>query len=309
MCRILISTKIIIASLLLVNVAIAADKNYDTVELKEFTSIDLHLVPDLGTRLIFPFIIDDPTHKPPFAMKMTNGSLFETSFDQQQEALGQNSMVINARAPKSGGVPMGMLSDLFLSVDGYNISIRLHMTGNMDKHRQNIVFTLSDEQRLTLIERQVEARVQQALGELARKEQQLDRRTESIAISNMGVIAMHKPRITHLKERLKNTVVTGERIDIVAQAFRNYKDQYYMLEFDIDNKSTKSLSVDSLDVYSVSKQAQEPIAVSFHCDENHIIDADSVKRCLAITSDPLLLRAAKLELQVSTSLGALSGTL
>lgn len=281
--------------------------HYREVPLKEFTSLDLYLAPDVGTRLIFPFVLDDPAHKPAFYMKNTNGTQIKTSLDQADHINGQNSLVVFLVPPDAGGPIPRMLSDLFLSVDGYNISIRLHTTDQLNKHAQNIVFTISDAERFALIERQVAARLEQATQMLDKRQQQLEDQSKSMAVSNMGVIALHTPKITRLKERLKNNLLTGERVDLLLNAFRNYEDQYYMLDFSIDNQGPKALMIESLLLLSLSKQAQEPIDTSWYCQQDQAIQPDSETQCLVITTDPMLLRAKKLKLTIGTNFGVLAG--
>lgn len=279
--------------------------HYKRLSLSEYTNLDLYIVPDLGTRLIFPFVLTNEAHEPHFTHKLTNGSYFKLT--KENEIIGQNNFVIYFTPPAEGGQVGNILADLFISVDGYNVSIRLHTTDRLSKHTRNVVFDISEEERNGMVERQVAYQLDKATKELAEKELRLNERAQRLSDANMGIIAMYEPKVNKIKERFKNKLLTGEQVDLIAESFRNYNDQFYMLEFTVDNSSPKNLSIESVSVRSVSDETEESLDVSYYCDKGQEIGADKETRCFVISSNAKLIEAEKIGLQVDTNRGVLRG--
>ena len=67
------------------------------VPLTEFTRLTLDIVPDYGTQLVFPFVLDDAL-EPALEINNTNKVGFSAAHQE-----GQNTILVTANTPTAGG--------------------------------------------------------------------------------------------------------------------------------------------------------------------------------------------------------------
>src|SRR5690606_3901227 len=84
------------------------------VDLKENTMLNLEVMPDAGTQLVFPFELDNPDLLPTLKIRLTNPNGFSVPTEPSQvEALlkGQNTITIEGKANPNdpGAVYLGNL--------------------------------------------------------------------------------------------------------------------------------------------------------------------------------------------------------
>src|SRR5690606_37676766 len=127
---------------------------FKEVELKEFTSLQLQILPDAGTQLIFPFLLDNPDLLPSLKVQLTNANGFLVPTEQKDiEVLlkGQNTLSIMGKAnPEAPGAIY--LGNLFISIGGYNLSIGLRTTFDITEHVSNIIFRVDEQAREHMVE-------------------------------------------------------------------------------------------------------------------------------------------------------------
>ncbi|KAF0190538.1 MAG: Uncharacterized protein FD165_2619 [Gammaproteobacteria bacterium] len=188
------------------------------VALQEFTTITIDLVPDLGTRLVFPFVLDE-TGKDgaiPFTMNITN-PVFHA--DRQP---GRNIVVITAPPPADGGDMSGYLGDLFISVAGYNITARLRTVKDWRKQYDDVVFDLSEDDRQRLVDDEVRRRSGVIEEEFRRKQADLDKEAERRALAKVGYLAMQGARESRVREKAKQVFPNGDQLVLYVDTVRGY---------------------------------------------------------------------------------------
>ncbi|HFE37502.1 MAG TPA: hypothetical protein ENK06_03650, partial [Gammaproteobacteria bacterium] len=93
------------------------------IELQAFTQFTLDMVPDLGTRFIFPFVLDEESDNIPFTLKMTNPVF------THQRVPGRNFFVVElppmSQPNTTNPVSPVYLGNLFINAGGYNITVLL----------------------------------------------------------------------------------------------------------------------------------------------------------------------------------------
>ncbi|MCP5007563.1 MAG: hypothetical protein GY941_27055, partial [Planctomycetes bacterium] len=104
------------------------------VELKQFTQLNVQLVADLGTRFIFPFILDEADDLVPFTLDITNPLFISTRHT------GRNSFTVEVDPPAEGGQLPTYLGNMFITAAGYNISVVLSTTNSLKNHVSDYQF-------------------------------------------------------------------------------------------------------------------------------------------------------------------------
>ena len=121
-----------------------------TVKLEPLTKLELHLVPDLGTRFVFPFKLDEQSETIPFTLKATN-PLFQTKREP-----GRNYFVVSlppeGLQPNANGLYPTYIGNLILNAGGFNITVLLKSTNNIKEHVSDVVFEYGKAEKQKLID-------------------------------------------------------------------------------------------------------------------------------------------------------------
>ncbi|MDH5647370.1 MAG: hypothetical protein OEZ01_15275, partial [Candidatus Heimdallarchaeota archaeon] len=208
------------------------------VDLNEFTKLVVELVPDLGVNIVFPFTLDSSKHKPPFIQRVTNKNIFNVS--ENKEIAGQNYITITVNKPADGGFVFDKhtyVGNLFLSVDGYHVSIVLKTTTNIKKHYTDIILMPSDKDRHYLIEKEVEHVRKAQIEEYKKKIEKLDERAVSMALAQVGSILLEKPQKKNIKEELRGKISNGETVTLFVDKLLIYQD-YVMMLYEVYNNTS-----------------------------------------------------------------------
>lgn len=132
----------------------AFDGRVEEIELREHTQFTLMLVPRLGTRLVFPFLLDDANLKPPLNYKLTNAADFSVTRSLELLA-GQNVFLITCADKEKG------IGKLYMSIGGYNLAINLVISNQVKDHISDIFLVLGEDDRSFLINHEIEKTKQQ----------------------------------------------------------------------------------------------------------------------------------------------------
>ena len=224
-----------------------AEPRAKSVELHKRTTLTVYVVPDLGTRFSFPFILDEQDSYVPFTLNITN-----PAFVNGREK-GRNYFVITAPVRSEGS----MLGNVFVSVAGYEISVELRTTNDLSKHYSDIVFTLTSEAREELIQQSIAQRTAALEQEYKKKFEELDAAAEQKAIARVGRLAIMKPDIKRIKEESRLKLPNGDSIVLYVDQVVNY-DPYSIYLFNVEADSgSKGLTILDAKLFSVDADTKQ----------------------------------------------------
>jgi len=284
------------------------------IPLTEFTKFSVDVVPDLGVRFIFPFLLNENDDIVPFQSVMTNNAVFDidrpgvSKDGQSSKDIPHNMFVLTVKksglcgkdnALCSNGVPEH-LGTLFITAGGYNISIKLRSTGHLKKHYEDIVFQLTIDERTHLINRAVDARMKNIEKKVAEQLQGLDQRVEQKAKAYIGFLAIQTPKEHSIKEEFEPRFKEGGQAVIYLEHILVY-DTYFMLVFEVENKSAFDINVSGLELSQVVNESQSTIEGDLSCEMQW--RPNKINRCVIVTQSRALLEAKKLMLSVATDRG------
>lgn len=242
----LLSTLALCSLLFAINTAYA-EPRAKSVELHKRTTLTVYVVPDLGTRFSFPFILDEQDSYVPFTLNITN-----PAFVNGREK-GRNYFVITAPVRSEGS----MLGNVFVSVAGYEISVELRTTNDLSKHYSDIVFTLTNEAREELIQQSIAQRTAALEQEYKKKFEELDATAEQKAIARVGRLAIKKPDTKRIKEESRLKLPNGDSIVLYVDQVVNY-DPYAIYLFNVEADSgSKGLTILDAKLFSVDADTKQ----------------------------------------------------
>lgn len=242
----LLSYLVLCSFLFAINTAYA-EPRAKSVELHKRTTLTVYVVPDLGTRFSFPFILDEQDSYVPFTLNITN-----PAFVNGREK-GRNYFVITAPVRSEGS----MLGNVFVSVAGYEISVELRTTNDLSKHYSDIVFTLTNEAREELIQQSIAQRTAALEQEYKKKFEELDAAAEQKAIARVGRLAIKKPDTKRIKEESRLKLPNGDSIVLYVDQVVNY-DPYSIYLFNVEADSgSKGLTILDAKLFSVDADTKQ----------------------------------------------------
>lgn len=268
------------------------------VQLQEFTTLTIDIVPDLGTRLVFPFVLDEQPKEGvvPYTMTLTN-KVFKS--DRKN---GRNVLVLTAPPTKDGGDMSGYLGDLFISVAGYNISARLRTVNDWREHYTDIVFELSEADRQTLIDEEVQRRVQALEVEHQRKIEALDNDIDKRALAKVAYLALQTPDQDRVKEKTRAVLANGDRLILTVDSVMGY-DQFSMVPFELEADTMDDLKIlDARLFVQAEKDAPEQLLSTSIQIKRRVEPGERVHGVIA-TERPKLMDYETIKLVVLTDKG------
>ncbi len=277
---------------------------FQDVELKEFTSMEVDLMPDAGTQLIFPFMLDNPDLTPEVKITLTNkdGFAAPTSEGEMKGFLvGQNTITIMGKLSKGavgGGVFLGTL---FVTIGGYHITLSLRTTYDSTKHVTNYVFRMDEEERNFMIENAVKNRLKDLEGTYRKKLDALDSGGGKSTLTALTKISPLKAKTKRIKTRLVYKI-NGAKIETDVSHFTRYGSRYGTLSFTIRNMSDVSFDIGGISFYGSDKDGTEMlIDGEYDCDRP--LDPDSSTSCVFATRDTEFMDYKTLKLVLTTGQG------
>ena len=246
----LISWLACVSLLFAINVANAAPRS-KSVELHKRTFLTVFVVPDLGTRFSFPFILDEQDAYVPFTLNITNPSFVNT------REKGRNYFVITAPARAEGT----MLGNVFVSVAGYEISIELRTTNDLNKQYSDIVFNLTNEAREELIQQSIAQRTAALERDYKKRFEELDAAAEQKAIARVGRLAITKPETKGIKEESRLKLPNGDSVVLYVDQVVKY-DPYSIYLFNVEADSgSKGLTILDAKLFSIDAVTKQVIPI------------------------------------------------
>ena len=228
-----------------------AEPKERSVDLVRRTKLVVYVVPDLGVRFSFPFVLDEQDAYVPFTLRITN-----PGFEQAREK-GRNYFIVTARRDS----PPGMLGNLFMNVAGIEISVELRSTNDLSKHHSDVVFKLTEEAREDLIQKSIAQRTAVLDQEHRKRMEEIDALGEQMAIAHVARLATTKPKIKKVKEEGSLKANGGGSITLFVDQAVQY-DKYSIYLFDLegnrDLKDAKILDAKLLEVDADSKM-EKPV--------------------------------------------------
>lgn len=245
------------------------------VPLQEFTRLELELVPQLGTRLTFPFLLTDNRSAVPFHTTLTNSTVFTVSRPVKGDnAIPHNSLVVTV----NGGAGLDgrqYLGNLFISAGGYQITVLLRTTNAKRRHVQDVIFDLTQTERTHLIDEAVKAKLE---AMEATNSTDIDAMARREARRHVARVALEDPRDHAIKEARKKQGVAEVYLDRILEY-----SEYQVLLFEVDNLSAGDLRVQGVQVVDAAGVALDS---HYYCPE--IVSGDRTVECALVTEQVLL---------------------
>lgn len=271
-----------------------------TVTLGEFTKLTLDIVPDLGTRFVFPFVLDEESDYVPFTSKITNPVFVST------REKGRHFFVITLPSPKEGGKMPHYLGNLFVNVAGYNITILLRSTNKTSQHYTDVVFELGDRDRQRLIQDSVEKQMAVVKAEYLQKEKDLDKRAHAIALRQLGKLVLDGGDTDRVAEDKEFELSDGSQAILEVNKLHKYDGfRIFSYEFAYDGVSDKPLNILDVQLFGRKKQDEvDELIPSVYSMSRRLASGDSTKGYIT-TDFPDLNVYQSFQIAVSTNRGNL----
>ncbi|MEK6750544.1 MAG: hypothetical protein AABY83_15300 [Pseudomonadota bacterium] len=280
------------------------------VPLTAQVDIVVDITPDLGTRFTFPFSFDSVVKPdlPPLQVKITN-DIFKSDLaltgGQATITPGRNSFVVTAER-QTGDQYLG---DLFVSIGGYSITVRLRTNNDVAAHYSDIVFDITDAKREELVNDEVQRRMaaihDQAERDKARMEDEIARRAHAEAA---WLSIEDEPTKKRVKEESSTTLTNGDKITLFVDYVHQWPKSLSAVRFEVDADTQKDVKVQSVELYGKSKQGIEQlIPSSYKLSAPRIAAGKSIIGILA-TDINNLFDYDILRVKVTTDLGLVDAT-
>lgn len=277
---------------------VIAEPRINNIDLVRRTLLTVYVVPDLGTRFTFPFILDEQDDHVPFTLHVTN-----PAFVNVREK-GRNYFLITA--PVQGVPDPGkgtMLGNVFVTVAGYEISIELRTTTDLGKHYSDIVFVQTAQAREVLIQKAIRERTAALESEYKNKFAALDKTAEYKAVALVGKLALQKPKTNAIKEEAKLKLPGGDSVVLyVANVVR--LEGYSIFVFEVEaESSSKGLTILDAKLFSLHPDTKFEQALDAAKDvPERVPPARAVKGTMTVL-DSAINPAHLLKLKVVTDKG------
>lgn len=279
---------------LLISVSAAAEPRSKSVELHKRTNLTVYVVPDLGVRLTFPFILDEQDAYVPYTLNMTN-----PAFINKRES-GRNYVVITT----SPATPVNMLGNIFMTVAGFEISVELKTTHDLSKHYSDIVFELTKDAREELIQQSIAQRSAALEQDYKTRVDALDVTAERKALALVGRLAATSPKIKGIKEEGRLKLPDGNKATVYVDKIVRYG-SYSIILFDVEaDMGNKSLTVLDAQLFAVDPATKEARPIEAFRQLPGTLRSNDVGKGELTLLDSSLPAKGALRLQLLTDKGA-----
>lgn len=198
------------------------------VVLTPYTTLTVSIVPGLGTRFIFPFVLDHAGRHVPFTLDLTNPAAFAAHRDP-----GRNFFIVTARP---GAARRRCYGTLYVTVAGYELSIELRTSAERAADYSDVIFALGPQARATAIRRAV-----------ARLDREVAQRTRA----RIGVLALDRPRRRRIEQEARSRLADGGRVALYVRESLSFG-PYTVFVFRLSNGSAaRSLRVENAQLFEI----------------------------------------------------------
>ena len=267
------------------------------VKLETYTTFNVQLVPDLGTRFIFPFVLDETDDLVPFTLDITNPLFISTRHE------GRNSFTIEVDPPKEGGAIPTYLGNLFVTAAGYNLSIVLSTTTDLRQHTSDYIFELSAQAREDLIQQAVSKRTQSLEQAYQDKSAQLDQRAAELALRQVGMLALSDPDSDSIKEESVLELATGEQVTLYLSQVMTYGKRFKLFQYEVTNDTADDLRITDAAILAVDQNGITQKLVGANSIIPRIESGKTVKGVITTDSPLINNDQVSIRLSVVTSAG------
>lgn len=289
----------VICSVLLLTQA-SAKPTSKHVPFTEFTRLTLELVPDYGTQLVFPFVLDGAMEP---ALEINNTNKVGFTAEHQD---GQNTILVTVNTPKAGGPAPDYRGLLFITVGGYRVAIELRTTSKVSKNLAEVIFDLSPEQRDYLISEAVKRRTAQLDQDYQARTASLDDQAEVKALNLVADLAFSRPNTVRVKTAADVTLNDTIPVEVYADKWKIYA-SFAILVFELTNRSPHQISINTASITSIADGGESRVTNgALKC--NKPLKADSKTRCSLTTRNRSIVDADRLTLGVNTDRGNITLT-
>jgi len=290
--KLLSINSVVIALVLCLHTAEAAPrvKNYT---LQNHTTLVVNIVPNLGTRFVFPFVLDESDEYVPFTAELTN-----PAFKYKRDP-GRNSFVVTI--PPQGST--GQTANLYVTVAGYLITIELRVSSEQESYFSDINFELGNAERENLIQLGIKQRTKALEAEYKKKFDELNAASEKKAISLVGVLALTEPKVHRIKEESKIALTNGDNLVLYVDEALTYG-AYTIFTFELSTDGDRGLSILDTKLFSIDPDSKKERPVDAAKDVPDHLSPGVIIHGVITTLDATLNPKEYLKLQVLTSKGA-----
>lgn len=295
------------AGLLLFMLAVSwarADGQYHHYTLEEFTSMELHLVADQATRLIFPFVLSDESFEPRINYSIVPEDVFSVTrvenVQGQPILILENSLTADQVASQFSGDYnyRPVRGQFFLSVAGYNLSIRLTTSAKPDDQLANVVFDLTQEDRQHLINLELERRKEALTQQLEQERSQIRDQAQELALDELMHVVSVSPESNSLRHERRSE---DRNILYYADYVADYDDTYYALHFSLQNDGPATVFIEDIQHYVVNGEDSRRLDGQHSCQGR--LERREEVDCVLITTDASIMSAPRVKAEVVTTDG------
>ena len=287
----------------LTSVSVLAGPKVREVKLGELnTSMVVPVIPDLGVRFVFPFLLNENSSIIPFSVENTNENAFKIN-RPADEKIEHNSFVVTVNIP-AAGFPAEQVyrGTLFIHAGGYLVTVRLETSGDDRKYFDDIVFNFPADKRDYLINEAIDMHTVELEKKYAEKVKGLDLVVKEELKSKLAFVALEKPTHIPFRKSFSKKLENGDRVKIFVDKAISY-DSYDFYVFEIENPNSRSFRIQGIQLGArKAKKDQLKIADNqYYCPKT--IDGDRFYRCAMVTTDQGMKEERWLSMLISTDRG------
>ena len=298
--RILLPLLVTVTSLMVCSSSFAKPSSRD-VDLKELTTLTLKFYPGMGTRFMFPFVLDKDNDYVPYTNNNTNNNVFVPI--QRQE--GRNFFVI---AVPPDHLSKNDVGNMFVTVAGYQISVEMHVAKKQSEHISDIRFTMSEEAKEELIQNAIEQRTKALEQSFSDKFKNLDKQVERRTLGRVGMLALYDPEIEKIKEEGVLKLKNGDEIILFVDEILLYP-QYQIVAFKIENdSSTNHSKIIDAKLFGIDIQSGNKFPLDIAKEIPIRVEARGEANGVVVVNSDVLDKRNKLMLEILTDEGIVKVT-
>lgn len=248
-----------------------------------------------SVKIIFPWILDNYYEEIPYSAYIADTSVFN-----YEHIDGQNYLTIYYSG--KGADFTGEKVDLFVNIAGYHFSFLLNAISDCKRHYSTITLELGDADKLMILSKE-KAKIRKVLrDDFKKKEDELDKRAEKMALKYAGKLAFSKPDTTTVREEKVLELSGGDELILYVDSVASY-DNINVLPIELEYSASKGkVEINNIALFKVSNnQAKKPLYIEYELPS--FVRADQTINGYAVTNDLHFESAGDTELVISTDNG------